>query len=105
MRHFLRSALTIGVLPSSVLARSLGRPLVARAGPPEGLTTLHRSALTPAVDLSVITPPADPNLPTATRAVEEPVAVPDRQRPAAPRLDRSLQSGHAPLCLAEHCGP
>ncbi len=105
MRHFLRSALTIGVLPGGVLARPLERPLIARAGPPEGLATPDRCTLTPAVDLSVIAPSTDPNLPMATRAVEEPVAAPDRQRPAAPWLDRSSRSGHAPWRRQEHCGP
>ena len=85
MRHFLRSALTIGVLPGGVLARSHKRPLIASASPPERLATPDRCTLTPAVDLSLIAPPADPKLPMATRTVEEPVAALDDRHPSPPQ--------------------
>lgn len=98
MRHFLRAADTVGVLAGGVPAGSDTRPLVARPGPPQRLTPAQRRAGTAAVGLPVIAPPADPHLLVAARAVEEPVAVPDRHGPAAPRLDRSSRSGHPPRC-------
>ena len=84
MRHFLSSANAVGMLPGGVPACPMQRPLVACPRSPERLPTPDRPALPAAIDLSVIAPSANPNLPMATCAVEEPVAALDRQRPAAP---------------------
>ena len=99
MRHFLRSALTIGSLPGGMLARPLERSLVTRAGPLERLPTPDRSTLTPAVDLSVIAPPADPNLPMATHAVEEPVAALDDRHPSPHRTGQRSSIPASYPCL------
>jgi hypothetical protein len=95
MRHFLRAAQAVGVLSGRVLAGPAERPLVARPRPLQRFASPNRGTVSDTVDLSVIAPPADAYLLVTACTVEEPVPVPDRH-PAAPGLDRSARSGHAP---------
>ncbi len=95
MRHFLRSASLVGVLAGGVLAGPAARALVAGPGPLECLAAPDPRTASDAVDLSAIARTADADLLVTACAVEEPVAVLDRH-PAAPGLDRSSRSGHAP---------
>ena len=81
MRHFLRLPAPPGLLPGGMPPGSALGPLVACPGPSQGLPALNPSATGRAIHISVVTPPADPDLSPATLAQEKPVTVLDHRDP------------------------
>ena len=99
MRHFLRLSLSVRQLTGGVLASSSAGRLVPPAGPLQGLPASDLGAPLMTVDIPVITPPADPNLAMAPRAVVKPIALFEHQDPrhqkgwTAGRLPGILEAG------------
>jgi len=78
MRHFSAMTPSIRSLARRMLEGSRAFALVARPGPPQRLPPPHAGAPTGAVNVAVITAPADAHQTVATRAVVKPVVLDDR---------------------------
>ena len=81
MRHFLGLPASPGPLARGMPPGATPGPLVARPGPSQGLSAPDSRAIRRAIDVSVVTSPADGNLLPTTLALEEPVAVLDHRDP------------------------
>jgi len=78
MRHFSAMTPSIRSLARRVLASSWRLSLIARPGSPQRLPSPDAGAPTGAVDVAVITAPADAHQTVATHAVVKPVVLDDR---------------------------
>jgi len=78
MRHFSGMTPSIRSLARRMLEGSRAFPLVARPGPPQRLAPADAGAPRGAVDVAVITAPADAHQSVATSAVVKPVVLDDR---------------------------
>jgi hypothetical protein len=74
MRHFLRVAFAVSLLPCGVLQRPAVGLLVATPGSAKGLLAGALGTTREAVDVAPITTRADADLPLAALAVVQPIA-------------------------------
>ncbi len=105
MRHFLGPPPTPGPLARGMPPGAAPGPLVASPGPSQGLPAPGPGAIRRAIDVSVVTSPADRCLLPATLALEEPKAVLDHRDPGrrgnwTTGADRGIKEGVALLVNA-----